>query len=223
MPENKLLVFGHVANDWLGYVLARFSIVTEGVAQQASPVVYFDTDVLFNAPSQKMFIDIACSDRLTAPVEHFSKLAISPSVGAELLQLDNIYSSGVGFNFGTYGVPNLRDHGVVLQLIRDLVVKYINKNGRDSLPWLDQAAANYVSCKYAGFDTSILTRYVRYGFTNDAYVLGALTGLVHFWGIPRKQRLEPMRHYLRLLEENYVMDTSNSHRGSDDLMNYCGA
>ncbi len=205
-PPQNLFVVDHVADDWLGFVSGRFSILTEAVAAQCAPVAYFDTDILFNAPCERMFIDMVCAGKPTAAIEHFSKLAVWPSVGSELLQQDNVLiSGGAGFNFGTFGIPNLKDYGHILRAIRAVLKNYVDIHGRGSLYWLDQAAANYVSYMYAAFDTAELTRHIRFGWQSDAFRLGALTGLVHFFGIPRKQRLEPMRHYLGLLKAHYEL------------------
>ena len=201
---ENLSVLSHPSVDWVGFVSGKYSIVDEPVAMSCAPVAYFDPDIVFNAPIASMFIDMACSDRPTAPLEHFSKMATSPSVGAELLREDGAQlSAASGFNAGTFAVPNLRDFGYVFRTIRSLIMNYVDMHGKEALRWVDQEAANYVSYRFAHVDTSDVTKYVRYGWLEDTSRLGLLSGLVHFCGIDRSSRVEPMRRYLEMLKAHY--------------------
>jgi hypothetical protein len=172
------------AADWVGYVAGKYCILEQQAAYAYQPVVYMDPDIVFNADVRDMLVDMAVSERLTAPVEEFSKLAHSPSVGASLLQLDNMQPRFMcGFNGGTIGIPNLPHHRHTVQLIRRVIRNYLALKGRHGLQWVDQEVANYVSYKIANFDLSRVSKYVRYGDARGATVLGPLTGLVHFWQI----------------------------------------
>lgn len=204
---RNVVVVNRAATDWVGFVASRFAILEEEDAWSCSPVVYSDPDIIFNANIQDMLIDAACSRFPCAAHEHFSKLATSPSVGAELLNLDNERPIlGCGFNAGTIALPNLLEHGHVFSLIRDVVVNLCGIYGRGFHKWVDQEVANYLSHKHFKFDTVALTKYMRYGWFADSLVLGRLSGFVHFCGIERTDRVGPMRHYLQILADHYGVD-----------------
>jgi hypothetical protein len=160
-----------------------------------------DLDILYCSQGLFCLIGIAVSDRLCAPVEHFSQLFDSPSLGATLLRLDRADTRGAcGFNRGTIGIPKLGTHAHSLELIRKIIENLLAVRGRNGLNWVDQEVANYVSFRIAHFDTHHLSKCVRYGDETDALRLGPLTGLVHFWCVLHKRdRPKVMRRYLDLL------------------------
>jgi hypothetical protein len=189
------------ASEWVGYVAGRYCILEQQAAFSYQPVVYMDPDIVFNTRVQDMLVAMAVSERLTAPIETFSSLANSPSVGANLLQQDNAQPRfACGFNGGTIGIPNLVHHRHTVQLIRRIIRNYLAIKGRHGLPWVDQEVANYVSYKIAHVDMNEVSRFVRYGDKRASTMLGALTGLVHFWQIhDRQERAAGMLRYLNLL------------------------
>ncbi len=129
-----------------------------------------------------MLACVAASPRIMAPMEVFSSLAESPSVGSTLIQKGG-YSSrfACGFNGGTIGIPNLREHSKTLFLIRTIITNYLEKYGRSSFQWVDQEVANYVAYCIGGFDTHTLLRYVRYGWEGCEYRADQRIGMVHFF------------------------------------------
>jgi hypothetical protein len=200
ISQDKLLVKNVDAHDWVGYVAGKYQILDVDEAGGFQPLAYMDPDIVFNAAATTWLIPMAVSERLTAPLESTRSLATAPSVGATLLQLDNEQPRfACGFNCGTIGIPNLAKHRPTLELVRRIIVNYSSLNGRGALSWVDQEVANYVSYKLANFDTNELSRCVRYGNTEDAKTSGALTGLVHFWRVPREARVKIMEGYIRLL------------------------
>jgi hypothetical protein len=204
IAPGQLLVAPHPANEWVGFVAGKYAILEEEVAHLCSPVVYMDPDIVCNADVHPILVDMACAGRPSAPLEHFSNLALSPSVGGQLIQRDNgnpILSHG--FNAGTLAVPNLKEFGHVLAIIRRTIRNYLSIHGRDGLQYVDQEVANYISYKFAHFDTGQVTRYVRTGWIQDASTLGTLSGLVHFCGIGRASRTALMQQYLDLLLDYY--------------------
>lgn len=208
LPPWRLMVARLPTKDRVSFLAGKFAILEEKTAYQCSPVVLMDTDVVYNADIRQMFVDVACAGRPSAPLEHFSNLATSPSVGAQLIQRDNGHPSlSHGFNSGTLAVPNLKEFGHVLAIIRRTIQNYLALNGRESLQWVDQEVSNYISYKFAHFDTAQLSRYVRIGWMRDASSLGVLSGLVHFCGIASASRLEPMEQYLDLLIRHYALQS----------------
>ena len=201
LASARLLTATFPATDLTGFVAGKYCILEEQRAWSHAPVVYMDPDIVFNTDIRPLLVDIASATRLCAPLEDFSRLATAPSVGAELLQQDGEEPRmACGFNGGTIGIPNLKEHAATLGLIRRTIMNYLSLHGREALHWVDQEAANYVGYKLGTFETVRLTRRVRYGFATDAKELGPLTGLVHFWGIrPKNERPPLMQHYLDLL------------------------
>ncbi len=152
------------ARDRVAFMTARYAITDWADAWQYQPLLYVDTDTIFDADIAPALHAIACSDRISAPHEAHSPLRTWAPVGAGLLQLDGCDPrSMVGFNSGTIGIPNLAGHAHTLRLIGRLITNNAALNGRDSLPYADQEIANYVSFKIGHFDTVLLSRYVRAG------------------------------------------------------------
>jgi hypothetical protein len=199
-PPERISVADIPAQDWVGFVAGKYCVLEQPEVQTRQPVVYMDPDIVFNADVLSLLIPMAVSDRLTAPIELFSELGHSPSVGASLLQLDNAQPRyACGFNGGTIGIPNLPMHRHTLELIRRIIENFLALRGREAFSWVDQEAANYVSYKLAHFDLNDVSKCVRYGERATAKSLGPLTGLVHFWRCPRAERAGIMQTYLDLL------------------------
>jgi hypothetical protein len=57
-------------------------------AVQFQPLLYVDTDIVFDRDVTPMLHAIATSDRIAAPLETLSVLSTSPASGAALLQRD---------------------------------------------------------------------------------------------------------------------------------------
>lgn len=198
--EGRITTSAIPAQDWVGYVAGKYSILEHAPAWNHSPVVYMDPDIVYNTDVQPLLIDMVSANRLTAPLEEFSPLARARSVGAQLLQMDNEEPRLTrGMNFGTFAVPNLLEFSHYLDVVRRTIKNYIATNHRESLSWVDQEAANYIAYKYSGAETSRVSRYVKYGNADDARSVTHRTGLIHFWRVPRKDRVKVMRDYLDLL------------------------
>jgi hypothetical protein len=185
--------------DRPGFLAARYLITDWPDAWRHQPLLYVDTDIVFDNDVTPMLHAVARSERIAAPVELSSPLAHKPSVGAALLQRDGCSPGHMaGFNSGTLGIPNLRDHAEALRLIRRIIANHSLLYGRELLPFADQEIANYVSFRFASFDTALISRFVRFA-GHDAHQ-GARCGLVHFWPVPNAgERAQAMRDYLARL------------------------
>jgi hypothetical protein len=170
-------------SDRAGFMAARYFILDWPDAARFQPLLYIDTDTIFDRDVTPMLQAIATSDRIAAPLEMLSALSTSPASGATLLQRD-LCSPGflAGFNTGTLGIPNLRAHGPILRLIRRIIMNHSLLHGRVALPYIDQEIANYVSYRLAHFDTGLISRFVRFAGADTH--LGPRCGLVHFWPVP---------------------------------------
>jgi hypothetical protein len=181
--------------DRPGYMAARYFILDWVDAWRFQPVLYVDTDIVFDNDVAPMLRAVAMSDRMAAPIERFSTLSANAASGAALLQRD-FCSPGymAGFNTGTLGIPNLRAHAETLRLIRRIIMNHAAMHGRGALPFVDQEIANYVSFRLTQFDTGLISRFVR--FAGDDAHIGNRCGLVHFWPVAgAAARAQAMRDY----------------------------
>jgi hypothetical protein len=181
---------------------ARYFILDWPDARRFQPLLYVDTDIVFDSDVTPMLRAVATSDRIAAPIEVLTSLAANPASGAALLQRD-FCSPGfmAGFNTGTLGIPNLRAHAETLRLVRRIIMNHATLHGRMALPWVDQEIANYVSFRLNNHvDTGLISRFVRFA-GNDAHT-GNRCGLVHFWPVAgAAARTQAMRDYLGRLRE----------------------
>jgi hypothetical protein len=189
------------ARDRMAFMAARYTIADWPDAWQYQPLLYADTDTIFDADIGPILRAIACSDRISAPVEAMSPLRTSASVGAGLLQLDGCDPRSMyGFNSGTIGIPNLFEHAHTLRLIGRVIANNAALNGRDSLGYADQEVANYVSYKIGHFDTVLLSPFVRVGWDNSV-PRDNRRGILHFWAVAgSEERADVMTAYLQALE-----------------------
>ena len=202
LPAERTSVQPLSPTDFPGYVASKYCILEHGPAWGFQPLCFLDPDIVANAPLRPMLIAMAVADRLTAPLEDVGPLRSWPPVGGTLLQRDGREARfGRGFNAGTLGIPNLRAHETTLRLIRRVIENLLKQEGRTSLEWVDQEAANYVSFVHAQVDTASISRFVRYGAPHDSETPGPCTGLIHFWATPKAGRDELMRHYIEVLRE----------------------
>jgi len=189
------------ARDRWAFMAARYMIADWADAWLYQPLLYVDADTIFDADIAPILRAIACSDRMSAPVEVFSPLRTAASVGAGLLQLDGCDPRSMhGFNSGTIGIPNLAEHAATLKLIATIIANNAALKGRDSLTFADQEVANYVSYKIGRFDTSLLSPYVKVGW-DTSVPRDNRHGILHFWGVTGSQeRADAMAAYLQALE-----------------------
>ncbi len=197
----RVLVLRCDARDRVAFMAARYTIADWADAWQYQPLLYVDTDTIFDADIAPILRAVACSDRISAPVEAMSPMRTSAPAGAGLLQLDDCDPRWRhGFNSGTLGIPNLFEHAHTLRLIGRIIANNTALNGRDSLPYADQEVANYVSFKTGHFDTVLLAPYVRVGW-DSSVPSDNRRGILHFWTVPgSNERADVMAAYVRALE-----------------------
>lgn len=201
LPERALSVQRVRAQDWPGYVGAKYSILDWREASTFQPIIFVDADIIFDRDIEAMLIEVALSERISAPIEMYHPLASHPGVGSTLIQAaGHSPRYAAGFNAGTLGIPNLPEHRKALELIRRIMVNRFDLFGRGNLHWVDQEIANYVSFCSANFDTHLLSKYVRVDGPGMEHDAAQRIGLSHFWqfGAPEK-KLDGMTTYMETL------------------------
>ena len=188
-----------LAADRVAYIAARYAIADWRGAGDYQPLLYADADIVFDRPIAPMLREIALSDRVCATAEPY-RVADSPLVGRDLLADDHcpVAADRFGFNAGTLGVPNMARHGQTMALIARTLRNRREVVGRDAGGLVDQPIANYVAVRTGGFDTSVLSRYVR--LSAAAADPAGRRGLVHFCWVPDADaRIAAMTAYLAAL------------------------
>ena len=186
--------------DRIAFMSARYTITDWPAAWAFQPILYVDTDIVFEAAVEPVLRAVATSDRLAAPFEPAAPLGSIASVGSGLLQLDGIDPRNrLGFNSGTIGIPNLAAHAGTLRLICRVMANHAHQRGRTTLTHGDQEVANYVAARTGMFDTTLLAGFVRVGGDIDLPHAGR-RAIAHFWASPTTQaRLEAMGRHMRRL------------------------
>lgn len=202
------------ARDRTAYMSARYSIGAWPNAWNFQPLLYVDTDILFDRDVSPMLRSIAQSDRIAAPIEPTEPLGTSPAVGATLLQRDGCSPRfAMGFNSGTLGIPNLGRHEGTLQTIARIIANHCAMHGREAFPYVDQEIANYVSYRIGHFDTALITPYVR--LAHALVEPSGKRGLVHYCWVPGADyRVEVMRNYLQRMGVAGVPQSRPAYRPS---------
>lgn len=197
----RIIVLRSDPRDRMAYMASRYAIADWPGAPAYQPLLYVDTDTIFDADITPMLEAIACSDRMAAPVEPASPLRSWAPVGSGLLALDGCDPGFVhGFNSGTIGIPNVAGHAATLRLIGRIIANHALLKGRDALPHGDQEVANYVAFRTGTFDTALLSPFVRVGGVGGV-APDRRRGLVHFWGVPgAAARVQAMDAYLAALQ-----------------------
>ncbi len=192
LAARRLTVQTVKAHDFTGYVASKYLLLDHRAARRHQPLLFSDPDIVYDRPIERMLCALTAAESVAAPIEDFSLLRAAPSMGTSLLQRDGFQTrEACGFNGGTLGFLNLAEHGHVLSMIRTIIMSYAGMSGRGSLSWVDQEVANYVGYKAGNVDTSILSRFVRYGLKGIEHDAGGRIGLVHFW--PPGHAIEKLR------------------------------
>ncbi|MCU4161322.1 hypothetical protein AiwAL_14630 [Acidiphilium sp. AL] len=200
LDEARTTVDPLFPTDFVGYVASKYQILDWPLARNYQPLLFVDPDIVFDRDIGPMMHRIAISHKICAPMEVFSPLRTSPSVGASLIQQDGLEPRwSLGFNAGTLGIPNIAEHRKSLETIREIIRNRAHLFKRGEFEWIDQEVANYVSFKTEHFDTSSITKFANLTLDQNPSPLG----LVHFWP-PRKpkSKRDAMVEYIALLRSN---------------------
>lgn len=190
------------SSDKVDAVLARLMLAEHADAAGHAPILYSDTDVVFDRDLMPLLEDVLISGRMSAQSEPWNRLPESESCGAQLFAPDPIpFRHPEGFNAGIWAMPGGPGSVQVVDTIRRAVSRYLQRHGRESLPWLDQAMANYVLRKLDAFDPTLVDRTARLCQSGERLDPNDATGFVHFWPVSQRpdERAAAMAAYVESL------------------------
>ena len=187
------------SSDKIDAVLARLMLPEHPDAMHYAPVLYSDTDVVFDRELLPFLEVVVQAGRMSLQTEPWNVLPDSSSCGAELFAVDPIpLKHCYGFNAGIWAMPGGPDSVQVVATVRRAVSGYLRIHGRDSLPWLDQAMANYVLRNLDAFDPTLVDGATRLCQSDGEVDASAPLGFVHFWAAGHRAdiRAEAMARYI---------------------------
>ncbi len=189
-------------------VLARLMLAEYPGAERFTPILYSDTDVIFDQPLIPFLQEALLGGRMSAQSEPWNRLPDSDAAGGDLFRADPIpFRDEIGFNAGVWAMPGGLDSLQILDAVRHSVSRYLEINGRDSLPWLDQAMGNYVLRKLDAFDARLITAATRLYQSYEPLEVTNPAGFVHFWPVAASahERVVAMADYVeRLHLERFI-------------------
>lgn len=200
---ERLHVLRIAASDKVDAVLARLMLGEFPDAAAFAPIVYSDTDIVFDRPLLPFLERALLDPGLSGQSEPWNPLPDSSHCGAELFAADPFeFEDRLGFNAGVLSMPGGPDSVRVIDTVRRAMGAYLGEHGRDSLPWLDQAMANYVFRKLECLDAGPVTAATRLCQRGDPPDPDGAAGFVHFWPASARpdERADSMRRYLDLLD-----------------------
>jgi hypothetical protein len=185
------------------YAAARYRIVDWPDAYTFQPLLYVDTDVLFDADLRPILIELLFGTMIAAVLEDSTSLATDNSVGADLFRRDHIpVGPTPGVNSGQLGIPRLSDCALLFRIVREVLSGYLAERRRGNLTWIDQPVFNYVAQQLGGVDTATLTKCARVASPQSAHLAPYRAGLVHYWQFPdARAKREGMAAYLAKLRD----------------------
>ena len=197
---HERLSIMHVASSGkIDAVLARLMLGEHAGAEGFAPILYTDTDVIYDRPLQPVLEAALLSGKMSAQSEGWNELPGSDAAGGNLFGIDPVpLRDKFGFNAGIWAMPGGADSVQIVETIRLAVSRYLDINGRESLPWLDQAMGNYVLRKLDAFDRTLIPEPTRRCQSYEPVAAGSPAGFVHFWPVSAAaaERAAAMRAYL---------------------------
>jgi len=173
------------AQDMLDYNLARYAIADFEWVERYQPIIYIDTDVVCDAPLQKMSQTIALTPELHAMPE-YALGGPKNFYGESLMAADGmmIDPEKTGYCAGIFAFRNIQEQRRLLRTIAATARHVTSMVGnRDAFDVYDQPFFNYVNFK-TGSCTGAVFRQVIQMHPSFRPLLTAKVGkgLVHFAG-----------------------------------------
>ncbi len=168
--------------DVLGFTLARYTVDEIPFAKAHQPLLYVDTDVVFDRPLDDLMMDILLSDNISFLPER--EMFDYDFYGEPLFHADDRFRPAYtrGLSSGAIGIPSLERAADSFRTIVAVADAYAAAQGRrDVFNCYDQPFANYIFHKLGGFDPAILDRHASLHHSSYADVKDR-KGFVHFCG-----------------------------------------
>ncbi|WP_212372880.1 hypothetical protein [Acetobacter persici] len=149
---RNIIFLESTAVDRLDFVGIRLRILSSDAVKLHSPIFYLDADVMIVNDVNRIIKKTSEFDKISAQLENYpffnNKLKHNISVGSTLynespFEIDDVN----GFNGGVLFVPSGEKFQNVFEIAYIMLVKYTQKNGRESIPFYEQSVLNYVLYK----------------------------------------------------------------------------
>ena len=190
-PDIEFLVPGELrprthferiaAHDVMAMALARYRLPDLAAARLARPLLYVDTDVIFDAPIERLLAEIVLAQRLCVFAEDDLMHPLD-FYGATLVVADPSFTPRHerGFSTGVLGIPDPGCAAPFRALLALAEAQAVRSGVRGSTAF-DQRFANYLMHKLTDFDDIVLNRHETYCNGREPDLARRL-GLAHFAG-----------------------------------------
>ena len=183
--------------DVLDYCCARYRIAEWSNVGMYNPILYVDTDVIFDVPLDPILRKMAFGRKLFAQGSKSELLRTSSGVGADLFRAAGVDPGETrGVCTGIIGIPMPLTQVKVLNSIGHSVYRLALSQNTRVPGWYDQPAANYVLFSLDAVESELLHKTVRWGGRNALHNGLERKGFIHLWGGNKE---DEMRDILNIL------------------------
>ena len=146
--------------DTLTMALVRYRLPDIAAAAAARPLLYVDTDVIFDAPVDRLLAEILLSARLCVFAEDDLRHELD-FYGNSMIAADDTFAprSHRGFSTGVIGIPDPRQAAAPFRAVAALAAAQVRHAGTRGSTAFDQRFANYLFHKLLDFEDETLGRY----------------------------------------------------------------
>lgn len=212
--QDHLEVLSFQAFDTLDFYAARQTVISSGLLEQYSPILYTDIDVMMTLPMEKTLCQGALERWFSAQREEWVKGAdfrYMDSAGKLFFSQDPfpVEKREAGFNSGAFFVPLPARNKAYMDMAFLAHMLYAGKKGR-KIPFPEQQILNYALRKLEAVDCDLVTRLTEVGGNPHSEIVqfhGGMDvkkarGIIHYWCTSVSDRSPFMAKYLQRLR-NY--------------------
>lgn len=155
---KNVIIIKSTATDRLDFVGIRVRMLASDIVKSYSPIFYIDADVLIVKDVNPILIKSSKFEKISAQLEEFpylhNRIKHNVSVGSTLFNECPFEINDVsGFNGGVLFVPSGEKFQDIFKTAYIMMVKYTQKNGRESIPFYEQSVLNYILYKSNKFSS----------------------------------------------------------------------
>ncbi|UMM63467.1 hypothetical protein [Aristophania vespae] len=195
------------AYEYTDYIAIRQTIISSGILDQYSPILYMDIDVVINVPLEGLLCRGALEKYFSAQIEYWHPDFREAVSTGQLLYSQDPYpveKREGGFNSGIFFLPNFSQNKAYFDRAFYTHMSYTTYYGRGVIPFPEQHVLNYALRKMQASDLALVTELTEVGGFNGMEVVqhyGAMNvtlarGFVHFWCTSSSDRGWLMADYL---------------------------